>query len=123
MFYFSGDNTQQIPNEVAFVIIKETEKSVKEFIITDRIAILNAMPCNVNIIAAYVSTFNRTKDDVDNIYSQLSKTIDELKKEDINIYLGNFNSKLGKGTDGEVVSEHGLGTRNQRGERTLGINW
>ena len=33
--------------------------------------------------------------------------------------MGDFNAKIGKGKQGEVVVPHGLGERNERGERLV----
>ena len=33
--------------------------------------------------------------------------------------MGDFNAKIGKGKQGEVVGSHGLGERNERGERLV----
>lgn len=65
MFPCSGDNTSRNHNGVAIVINDEGEKSAKSFRpATDRIALLklNAMPCNINIIAAYSPTSNSTEE-------------------------------------------------------------
>ena len=122
VFYYSGDNTTQNRNGVAIVINKDTERSVKGFIpITERIALLklNATPCNINIITAYAPTSESTEEEIDKFYTELDKTLKETKKEELNVILGDFNAKVGKGIDGEVVGEFGLGTRNERGEKLV----
>ena len=43
----------------------------------------------------------------------------EVKSSDVLIIMGDFNAKIGKGAYRDIVGKHGLGERNERGERLL----
>ena len=45
----------------------------------------------------------------------------ECKRHEINIVMGDFNAKVGQGHEEQIVGPHGLGIRNERGERL--IDW
>ena len=54
-------------------------------------------------------------------YESLDDLYKNCKAQEINIFLGDFNAKVGLGKQGKIVGPRGLGTRNKRGERL--VDW
>lgn len=50
----------------------------------------------MNVVLGYTPTNDSCKDDKDNFYSQLSGILEKLRNKDINIVMGDFNTKISK---------------------------
>ncbi len=74
-------------------------------------------------IAFYVSVYfcfvRVSEDDKDSFYSQLSGILDKLRNRDINIVMGDFNTKICKDNKGfeQFMEQYGLGEMNKNGEQ------
>ena len=120
--YNCGDTTTRNKNGVAIIVNKEVKNSVLSFIgISDRVAILkiNAKPFNMNIIQAYAPTSGSSEQEVEVFYEQLKAALKHTKKQELNLLMGDFNAKVGKGAVDSTVGQFGLGTRNDRGDRLI----
>uniref|UniRef100_A0A8D8T3N0 Craniofacial development protein 2 n=1 Tax=Cacopsylla melanoneura TaxID=428564 RepID=A0A8D8T3N0_9HEMI len=117
--YHSGtsDNTYQYG--VGMIIQKRLVNQVTNFVpLTDRIMLLqiSARPANVNIVQVYAPTKDHSNEEVLEFYSQIADILKALPKHDLNMVMGDFNAKVGKGKSGKHIGEFGLGERNDRGE-------
>lgn len=124
MLYHSGENDKHA-NGVGFLINKDIKDSVlgchpiSGRLISIR---LKAKPFNITIIQAYAPTTGYSDDQVEEFYTQLQETIDEVDKKDILIIQGDWNAKVGakaladwKNYCGPSCNE----TTNERGLRLL----
>ena len=57
--------------------------------------------------------FNNVIEELDNIIKTHKKCRDML------LVIGDYNAKIGEGRDNKTVGPHGLGTRNERGNRLI----
>ena len=76
---------------------------------------------DVTIIQAYAPDTRHTDDEVEEFYGMLEKEIETIDEWDFLLVMGDFNSKVGSDNRGydDVMGRHGLGRRNERGERML----
>lgn len=80
---------------------------------------LSTKPINTNLIQVYAPTADSDEETIEKFYSDLNELTKKLKKHELNIIMGDFNAKIGKGKVGNVVGWFGLGDRNERGERLI----
>lgn len=77
---------------------------------------------NIKIIQVYAPTSTADEEEIEAFYTNLQGEIDESKKSDITIVMGDFNAKVGQRQD-EIergtIGKFGLGERNERGERLV----
>jgi endonuclease/exonuclease/phosphatase family metal-dependent hydrolase len=57
--------------------------------------------------------------DIEDFYSDLQAALNETPKKDILIIMRDWNAKIGKREEPGTVGRHGLGNRNEAGERLL----
>ena len=95
LYYRGGDTCQK---GVGFVVHKDVAGNVTSFKgISDRVAQLTIKvnaKYKINIIQAYLPTFSHSDEDVDAVYEDLDKLINNSKAH-INIIMGDFNAKVG----------------------------
>lgn len=118
--YYSGNQDKRHRKGVGIIVSEKFSKSVINFFPhSDRMALikLNAIPINVNIIQVYAPTSDSTEDEIEAFYNELKQLLRLTKEHEINLILGDFNSKIGEGRCEELVGPYGLGIRNDRGER------
>lgn len=121
-FYYSGNNDRNHRKGVGIVITKQLLKSVIEFVpYSDRTALLKlrAKPTNFNIIQVYAPTAESPDQDVAQFYSEIEELLKLTRKHDVNVIMGDFNAKIGKGKFENLVGPYGLGIRSERGDRLL----
>lgn len=124
VMYYSG-SAEQDPNHrhgVAVAIDESINKYVNNFVpYSERCAVLqlNGHPFNINIIQVYAPTADKSDEDVEEFYQQIQDIMRGTKNGDINIVMGDFNSKIGRGGFENIIGEYGLGERNERGDRLL----
>ena len=81
---------------------------------------LSSKPKHLLLCQIYSPTAADADEEMKKFYEEVKNTINETKKwDDIVIVMGDFNAKIGKRKQGEVVGPHGLGERNERGERLI----
>ncbi|KAL0893269.1 hypothetical protein ABMA27_014867 [Loxostege sticticalis] len=78
---------------------------------------LKAAPATINIIQVYAPTADKEDEILEDFYEEVSKAISLTKKHELNLIMGDFNAKIGKGKSGHGIGPFGLGDRNERGDR------
>ncbi|XP_060521344.1 craniofacial development protein 2-like [Cylas formicarius] len=119
VFYYSGDNANRNQHGVGILMNKNLQKSMKCFVpISERVALVQILgkPLNINIIQVYAPTADKPEQEVEDFYKQIDTALKLTRTNEINIILGDFNAKVGRGRTGSVVGDWGLGERNNRGE-------
>ncbi|XP_030765797.1 uncharacterized protein LOC115889859 [Sitophilus oryzae] len=117
VFYYSGNDSidQNHQRGVGILIDENLQKSVKNFIpLSERVILIQLLgrPININIIQVYAPTAEKAEDEIEDFYRQLDQVLRLTKSNEINLVLGDFNAKVGKGRLGSVVGNYGLGERN-----------
>ena len=71
------------------------------------------------MIHAYSQTNDASTESKDDFYEQLESTVQKCNRNDILLITGYLNAKVGKGTpeEREILGQHGMGDRNENGER------
>ncbi|XP_060527005.1 craniofacial development protein 2-like [Cylas formicarius] len=122
VLYYSGGGDPKHQYGVAVFISSELEKSVIDFIpLGERVMLLRLLTTHrvMNVVQAYAPTGDKSDEVVEDFYSTLEEAMKITKQGELIIVLGDFNAKIGKGADGEVCGDQGLGTRNTRGDRLV----
>ena len=89
---------------------------------SERIVIVRLLskPKNILLCQIYSPATADSDEEIKKFYEEVEHAINEKKTwDDIVIVMGDFNAKIGKGEQGEVVGTRGLGERNERGERLV----
>lgn len=73
----------------------------------------------VNIIQVYVHTADKSEHLVQELYEEIEGILKSIQKSDMGVVMGDFNSKIGRGLQGQCVRAFGLGERNERGDRLI----
>lgn len=123
--YYSGTENRSI-HGVGFLVSNRLNKAIlgyetiNERIITIKI---NSQPCIVNIVQLYAPTSEADEDTVEEFYRTIETTISKIPNKEILILMGDYNAKVGSTLADNhirtVVGRHGIGTRNERGERLI----
>ncbi|VDP27341.1 unnamed protein product [Schistosoma curassoni] len=73
----------------------------------------------MNIIQCYAPTNDSNDDIKDQFYKRLQSIIEKSPRNDLTILLGDLNAKVGIDNTGyeDIMGQHGLGERNEDGER------
>lgn len=119
--YFSGNEAQR-RNGVAFILNKRISHTVLKYnAISDRaISIrLQGTPVNITIIQVYAPTADAEDEDIEQFYNQVQDEIDRTSRQDLLIFMGDLNAKVGQGKHGNITGRFGLGERNEAGDRLI----
>ncbi|GFO47642.1 craniofacial development protein 2-like [Plakobranchus ocellatus] len=76
-------------------------------------------PVDLNIIQVYAPTANSNDEDLDKFYNELDTAKTQCKFQDPLIIMGDFNAKVGTEKVDDTLGKHGLGIRNERGEKLI----
>ena len=71
------------------------------------------------LIQVYAPTTQHSDEEIEKFYADVEKGLKQVKPTDIVLTIGDFNAKVGKGRTSDVVGDHGLGERNERGDRLV----
>ncbi|VDP26957.1 unnamed protein product [Schistosoma margrebowiei] len=73
----------------------------------------------MNIIQCYAPTNDSNDDIKDQFYERLQSFIERCPRKDLSILMGDLNAKVGIDNTGyeDIMGRHGLGERNENGER------
>ncbi|VDP00793.1 unnamed protein product [Schistosoma margrebowiei] len=73
----------------------------------------------MNIIKCYAPTNDYNEDAKDQFYNRLQSIVEKCPTKDLTILMGDFNAKVGTDNTGyeDIMGRHGLGERNENGER------
>ena len=82
---------------------------------------LKGAPFNICIIQVYAPTSEHDEEEVDQFYQELDQARQQCKEHEVIMVIGDLNAKVGQGRTADIVGPHGLGRRNDRGDRF--VNW
>jgi len=93
-------------------------KPISERIITAR---FKTKVRNITIVQCYAPTEEASEEEKEAYYDQLEMITQNIKKQDIKIFIGDMNAKVGQENNGNerVMGKHGLGVRNDNGNRFI----
>ncbi|GFO23194.1 sulfatase-modifying factor 1 [Plakobranchus ocellatus] len=76
-------------------------------------------PVDLNIIQVYAPTANSNDEDLDEFFNDLDTAKTQCKYQDPLIIMVDFNAKVGTEKVDDIGGKHGLGIRNERGEKLI----
>ncbi|GFN73976.1 RNA-directed DNA polymerase from mobile element jockey-like [Plakobranchus ocellatus] len=107
---------------VGIIVDQTVTKAIKGYwALSDRVLLVKiaGKPVDLNIIQVYAPTANSNDGDLDKFYNELDTAKTQCKSQDPLIIMGNFNAKVGTEKVDDIVGKHGLGIRNERGEKLI----
>ena len=107
---------------VGMLVKKKVAKAIIGYwAISDRVLMVkfNAKPFNMNILQVYAPTTDACDEEVEQFYEEINIGLKQCKSQELTFVMGDFNAKVGCGKSGSIVGPHGLGDRNERGDRII----
>src|SRR5215471_11724490 len=80
---------------------------------------LEMEPVCLILIQVYMPTSDSEDEEVEEIYEKLEELLDNQKRTDSVVILGDWNAVIGEGKEEKVVGRFGVGKRNERGEKLV----
>ncbi|XP_055385230.1 craniofacial development protein 2-like [Condylostylus longicornis] len=120
--FYSGNDDKRHRKGVGIIVSKNFSNSVSDFIpYSDRTMLLrfDTKPIKLNVIQAYAPTADASEEEIEAFYAEITDLLKITKPHELNIIMGDFNAKIGRGESNEVIGKFGLGTRNDRGDRLV----
>ena len=88
--------------------------------ISDRIILAKYRGRPVDMLIIYAPTTEADDEEIEQFYEELDNIIKTHKKcRDMLLVIGDYNAKMEEGRENKTVGPHGLGTRNDRGNRLV----
>ncbi|GFN81087.1 craniofacial development protein 2-like protein [Plakobranchus ocellatus] len=107
---------------VGIIVDQTVTKAIKGYwALSDRVLLVKiaGKPVDLNIIQVYAPTANSNDEDLDKFCNELDTAKTQCKSQDPLIIMGDFNAKVGTEKVDDIVGKHGLGIRNERGEKLI----
>ena len=107
-------------NGVAIICSRRMASSILGFNpVCDRIitARIRGNPINMTVVQVYAPTSEAEESGHEAFYETLQETLNSVPRRDIVVVMGDFNAKVGKGEGDQFIGRHGVGTRNEAGDR------
>lgn len=104
--FYSGTQDGTHQKGVGIIVTNKIAYSVTNFTpISERVMLIqmNARPVNLNIVQVYAPTTDGTDEEVVEFYRTVEKVLVKLKKQEMTLVMGDFNSKLGAGHKTEFI--------------------
>ena len=120
ILYYSGSSIHQ--HGVGILLKKSVDKSVMGcWCVSERniLVKLKGAPFNISILQTYAPTLDHSDEEIEAYYEELQNALKVVKSDEVLIVMGDMNAKVGKGKDDYIVGQHGLGSRNERGDRLV----
>lgn len=120
--YYAGNVEKNHLQGVGFILNKKLRSTIIGCLPhSDRVIMikLRGSPFNVNLIQVYAPTSDKSEEVIEDFYAQIKEVLKNTKRRDINIIMGDFNAKVGKGSEDDIVGNFGLGQRSERGNRLV----
>lgn len=119
--YVGGDDRKH-RNGVGVILSKGIADRVLGVVpLSDRMMLvkLRSNLFNTKIIQIYAPTADKPEEEIEQFYETLRRALKYTKGNEMCIIMGDFNAKIGRGSVEGIVGEHGLGERNERGDRLV----
>ena len=117
---YSGGHTHE--RGVGILLDEQRSKClIGYWTISDRIMLvkLKGKPFDISIIQVYAPTADKSEEEHEQFYNDLEMAKSQCKSQYIVIVMGDFNAKVGDEIYEDTVGPHGLGNRNERGEKLI----
>ncbi|GFN92110.1 craniofacial development protein 2-like [Plakobranchus ocellatus] len=118
----SSGRESYVPQGVDIIVDQTASKAIKGYwALSDRVHLVKiaGKPVDLNIIQVYAPTANSNDEDLDKFYNDLDTAKTQCKSQDPLIIMGDFNAKVGTEKVYDIVGKHGLGIRNEQGEKLI----
>ena len=118
--YYSGGTIGQAG--VGILVKKEYYNCIQGvWAYSDRVILMkiNGKPLSLAVIQVYAPTSDCDEFEIEQFYKDLNSAKKAVKFNEYLIVMGDFNAKIGKGREGDIVGNFGLGMRNERGDRLV----
>ena len=119
MIYSGGENHR---NGVGIVMKNSVAKSMMRFwAISGKVIMmkLEAKPFNINVMQVYAPTQDHDGEEIEKFYQEIQNGIKYAKSDEVICIMGDLNAKVGDERYQNIVGMHGLGRRNEKGERLI----
>ena len=80
---------------------------------------IQTRPKPITIVQVYAPIAESTTEELETFYEDLEKALKNARKDGQVFVMGDLNAKIGKGAEGWVVDDHGLGERNEREDKLV----
>lgn len=122
IIYTGASETKPGTGGVGIILNKTLGKKVKGYIqFDDRIILikLQTKPKDTIVVQVYMPTSNSSDEEVEEVYGNIDKIIENVKGEENLVIMGDWNVVVGEEKVNNVTGAFGLGRRNERGEQLL----
>lgn len=117
---YSGGETHE--RGVGILLKKELGSMVDDIRpVSDRVIAIRIQtrPKPITIVQVYAPIADSTIEELETFYEDVEKSLKNARKDGPVFVMGDLNAKIGKGAEGWAIGEHGIGERNERGDRLV----